>query len=98
MCICDLNPKYPLGRGQSQVLMDRMKIIKKRLSMSLQSVRRLDESLSELPEHTGLDEPPLSRESGETKFFRNYQYKHTHTNSFKGNICTLTITQMHECS
>ncbi|XP_058643460.1 cyclin-dependent kinase 16 isoform X2 [Onychostoma macrolepis] len=51
------------GRGQSQVLMDRMKIIKKRLSMSLQSVRRVDESLSELPEHTGLDEPPLSRDS-----------------------------------
>ncbi|XP_048048532.1 cyclin-dependent kinase 16 isoform X1 [Megalobrama amblycephala] len=44
--------------------MDRMKIIKKRLSMSLQSVRRLDESLSELPEDTGLDEPPLSREIG----------------------------------
>ncbi|XP_056321713.1 cyclin-dependent kinase 16 [Danio aesculapii] len=36
--------------------MDRMKIIKKRLSMSLQSVRRLDESLCDLPEHTGLEE------------------------------------------
>ncbi|XP_043089991.1 cyclin-dependent kinase 16 isoform X2 [Puntigrus tetrazona] len=58
------SPQCPLGRGQSQVLMDRMKIIKKRLSMSLQSVRRVDESLSELPEHTGLDEPPLSRDSG----------------------------------
>ncbi len=74
MCICALNPKYPLGRGQSQVLMDRMKIIKKRLSMSLLSVRRLDESLSELPEHgldeNGLDEPPLSRDSGENKLLQ----------------------------
>ncbi|XP_051998950.1 cyclin-dependent kinase 16 [Xyrauchen texanus] len=40
--------------------MDRMKIIKKHLSMSLHSVRRLDESLSDLPEHTGLDEPSVS--------------------------------------
>ncbi|XP_077094880.1 cyclin-dependent kinase 16 [Siphateles boraxobius] len=44
--------------------MDRMKIIKKRLSMSLQSVRRLEDSLSELPEDTGLDEPPLTRDIG----------------------------------
>nr|XP_055071999.1 cyclin-dependent kinase 16 [Misgurnus anguillicaudatus] len=36
--------------------MDRMKIIKKRLSMSLHSVRHVDSSLSELPELSGLDE------------------------------------------
>lgn len=81
MCICDLNSKYPLGRGQSEVLMDRMKIIKKRLSMSLQSVRRVDESLSELPEHTGLDEPPLSQDSGENKLLHKLciqTHSHTH--------------------
>ncbi|KAI7808256.1 putative cyclin-dependent kinase 17-like [Triplophysa rosa] len=42
--------------------MDRMKIIKKRLSMSLHSVRHVDDSLTELPEHSGLDEAPKSRD------------------------------------
>ncbi len=68
--------------------MDRMKIIKKRLSMSLHSVRRLDESLSELPEHTGLDEAPLSRGSGENKLS---QKLYVQTHSFKESICTLMI-------
>ncbi|KAA0716180.1 Cyclin-dependent kinase 16 [Triplophysa tibetana] len=42
--------------------MDRMKIIKKRLSMSLHSVRHVDDRLSELPEHSGLDEAHESRD------------------------------------
>lgn len=74
--------------------MDRMKIIKKRLSMSLQSVRRLDESLSELPEDTGLDEPPLSRDLGENKLLLKLciqTHTQTHTHTFKASICTLII-------
>uniref|UniRef100_A0A8B9L886 Cyclin-dependent kinase 17-like n=1 Tax=Astyanax mexicanus TaxID=7994 RepID=A0A8B9L886_ASTMX len=43
--------------------MDRMKIIKRRLSMSLRSARPVDENLSELTEHTATDEPPTSREN-----------------------------------
>lgn len=49
--------------------------------MSLQSVRRVDESLSELPEHTGLDEPPLSQDSGENKLLHKLciqTHLHTH--------------------
>ncbi|XP_026865608.1 cyclin-dependent kinase 17 isoform X4 [Electrophorus electricus] len=44
--------------------MDRMKIIKRRLSMSLRSARPVDENLSELTEHTAADEPPTSQENG----------------------------------
>lgn len=47
------------------VQMDRMKIIKRRLSMSLRSSRPVDENLSELAEHGAADEPPTSRENGE---------------------------------
>ncbi|XP_058245705.1 cyclin-dependent kinase 16-like isoform X1 [Hemibagrus wyckioides] len=43
--------------------MDRMKIIKRRLSMSLRSARPVDENLSELAEHGAADEPPTSREN-----------------------------------
>lgn len=45
--------------------MDRMKIIKRRLSMSLRSARPVDENLSELTEHAASDEPSASRENGE---------------------------------
>ncbi|KAK3566010.1 hypothetical protein QTP86_024193 [Hemibagrus guttatus] len=44
--------------------MDRMKIIKRRLSMSLRSARPVDENLSELAEHGAADEPPTSQENG----------------------------------
>ena len=50
--------------------MDRMKIIKRRLSMSLRSARPVDETLSELAEQINLEEPPVARDNGE---------KHTHT-------------------
>ncbi|MCJ8735145.1 hypothetical protein PDJAM_G00243490 [Pangasius djambal] len=43
--------------------MDRMKIIKRRLSMSLRSARPVDENLSELAEHAAADEPPTTREN-----------------------------------
>ncbi|KAI4871624.1 hypothetical protein NFI96_013404 [Prochilodus magdalenae] len=43
--------------------MDRMKIIKRRLSMSLRSARPVDENLSELTEHAAPDEAPASREN-----------------------------------
>lgn len=49
--------------------MDRMKIIKRRLSMSLRSARPVDENLSELAEHAAGDEPPTSRENGEETHF-----------------------------
>uniref|UniRef100_A0A3P8WVB7 mitogen-activated protein kinase n=1 Tax=Cynoglossus semilaevis TaxID=244447 RepID=A0A3P8WVB7_CYNSE len=39
--------------------MDRMKIIKRRLSMSLRSARPVDDSLSELAEQMTLNEPPM---------------------------------------
>lgn len=50
--------------------MDRMKIIKRRLSMSLRSARPVDENLSELAEHAATDEPPTSRENGEKTQFK----------------------------
>ncbi|XP_034447790.1 cyclin-dependent kinase 17-like isoform X1 [Hippoglossus hippoglossus] len=43
--------------------MDRMKIIKRRLSMSLRSARPVDESLSELAEQMSLDEPTTARDN-----------------------------------
>lgn len=70
---CHLNLQNLLGVEQ-KALMDRMKIIKKRLSMSLHSVRHVDDRLSELPEHSGLDEAHESRDGGET-------HTHTHTHS-----------------
>ncbi|XP_031430046.1 cyclin-dependent kinase 16-like isoform X3 [Clupea harengus] len=44
--------------------MDRMKIIKRRLSMSLRSARPVDESLSELAEQNNLGEPSNVRDHG----------------------------------
>uniref|UniRef100_A0A8C6NPH8 cyclin-dependent kinase n=1 Tax=Nothobranchius furzeri TaxID=105023 RepID=A0A8C6NPH8_NOTFU len=44
--------------------MDRMKIIKRRLSMSLRSARPVDDSLSELAEQISLDEPSTARDNG----------------------------------
>ncbi|XP_036388844.1 cyclin-dependent kinase 17-like isoform X4 [Megalops cyprinoides] len=43
--------------------MDRMKIIKRRLSMSLRSARPVDDSLSELAEQMTLDEPSAARDN-----------------------------------
>ncbi|XP_042348241.1 cyclin-dependent kinase 17-like isoform X2 [Plectropomus leopardus] len=43
--------------------MDRMKIIKRRLSMSLRSARPVDDSLSELAEQMALDEPAAARDN-----------------------------------
>uniref|UniRef100_UPI003AABA78C cyclin-dependent kinase 17-like n=1 Tax=Centroberyx gerrardi TaxID=166262 RepID=UPI003AABA78C len=43
--------------------MDRMKIIKRRLSMSLRSARPVDDSLSELAEQMALDEPTAARDN-----------------------------------
>ncbi|XP_062247668.1 cyclin-dependent kinase 17-like isoform X6 [Platichthys flesus] len=43
--------------------MDRMKIIKRRLSMSLRSARPVDDSLSELAEQMSLDEPTTARDN-----------------------------------
>ncbi|XP_069045658.1 cyclin-dependent kinase 16-like isoform X3 [Lepisosteus oculatus] len=43
--------------------MDRMKVIKRRLSMTLRSARPVDESLSELAEQITLDEPAAARDN-----------------------------------
>ncbi|XP_018593248.1 cyclin-dependent kinase 16-like isoform X2 [Scleropages formosus] len=43
--------------------MDRMKIIKRRLSMTLRSARPVDDSLSELAEQMALDEPSAIRDN-----------------------------------
>uniref|UniRef100_A0A8C5H437 cyclin-dependent kinase n=1 Tax=Gouania willdenowi TaxID=441366 RepID=A0A8C5H437_GOUWI len=43
--------------------MDRMKIIKRRLSMTLRSARPVDDSLSELAEQMALDEPSTARDN-----------------------------------
>uniref|UniRef100_A0A8C2XP49 cyclin-dependent kinase n=2 Tax=Cyclopterus lumpus TaxID=8103 RepID=A0A8C2XP49_CYCLU len=50
----------------TQSQMDRMKIIKRRLSMSLRSARPVDDSLSELAEQMALDEPAAAKDNGET--------------------------------
>lgn len=53
--------------------MDRMKIIKRRLSMSLRSARPVDDSLSELAEQMALDEPSTARDNGEAHKYSNTQ-------------------------
>ncbi|CAB1458108.1 unnamed protein product [Pleuronectes platessa] len=56
--------KQPVGPGVAVEKMDRMKIIKRRLSMSLRSARPVDDSLSELAEQISLDEPTTARDNG----------------------------------
>lgn len=58
-------PFRPVGPGVAVEKMDRMKIIKRRLSMSLRSARPVDDSLSELAEQMALDEPSAARDNGE---------------------------------
>lgn len=75
MILVVVPPPRPLGRGGAQVeKMDRMKIIKRRLSMSLRSARPVDDSLSELAEQMALDEPSAARDNGETS-----EQVHSHT-------------------
>ncbi|TRY91713.1 hypothetical protein DNTS_003341 [Danionella cerebrum] len=47
------HPERAIDNGS----MERMKVLKKRLSMSVLSVRRLDENLSDLPEHDPEEQP-----------------------------------------
>lgn len=68
-----------MGPGGAVEKMDRMKIIKRRLSMSLRSARPVDDSLSELAEQMALDEPSTTRDNGET---RGQVNPHTHTQTF----------------
>lgn len=63
---CPLISRRPLGPGGVVEKMDRMKIIKRRLSMSLRSARPVDDSLSELAEQMALDESSTARDNGET--------------------------------
>lgn len=63
---CPLRSRRPVGPGGVVGKMDRMKIIKRRLSMSLRSARPVDDSLSELAEQMALDEPSTARDNGET--------------------------------
>nr|XP_046252282.1 cyclin-dependent kinase 17-like isoform X2 [Scatophagus argus] len=53
----------PVGPSGAVEKMDRMKIIKRRLSMSLRSARPVDDSLSELAEQMALDEPSTARDN-----------------------------------
>ncbi|XP_054868881.1 cyclin-dependent kinase 17-like isoform X5 [Amphiprion ocellaris] len=55
--------EWPVGPGGAVEKMDRMKIIKRRLSMSLRSARPVDDSLSELAEQMALDEPSTARDN-----------------------------------
>lgn len=64
---CPLRSHRPVGPGGVAEKMDRMKIIKRRLSMSLRSARPVDDSLSELAEQMALDEPSTARDNGETR-------------------------------
>ncbi|TKS77690.1 Cyclin-dependent kinase 17 [Collichthys lucidus] len=57
----------PVGPGGAVEKMDRMKIIKRRLSMSLRSARPVDDSLSELAEQMALDEPSTARDNERDK-------------------------------
>lgn len=61
VCCVLLGRWAPVGGTEK---MDRMKIIKRRLSMSLRSARPVDDSLSELAEQMALDEPSASRDNG----------------------------------
>ncbi|XP_030279926.1 cyclin-dependent kinase 16-like isoform X3 [Sparus aurata] len=61
---CSRGTSRPVGPGGVVEKMDRMKIIKRRLSMSLRSARPVDDSLSELAEQMALDEPSAARDNG----------------------------------
>lgn len=67
-----------MGPGGAVEKMDRMKIIKRRLSMSLRSARPVDDSLSELAEQMALDEPNAARDNGETR-----EQGHSHAGTHK---------------
>ncbi|XP_049438081.1 cyclin-dependent kinase 16-like isoform X3 [Epinephelus fuscoguttatus] len=71
----------PVGPGGAVEKMDRMKIIKRRLSMSLRSARPVDDSLSELAEQMALDEPSAARDNGETR-----EQVHSHTGIVHENV------------
>lgn len=62
VCSLSLSGRWAPGGGTEK--MDRMKIIKRRLSMSLRSARPVDDSLSELAEQMALDEPSAARDNG----------------------------------
>lgn len=64
---CPPISRRPLGPGGVVEKMDRMKIIKRRLSMSLRSARPVDDSLSELAEQMALDESSTARDNGEKR-------------------------------
>lgn len=72
-------PPRPVGPSGAVEKMDRMKIIKRRLSMSLRSARPVDDSLSELAEQMALDEPSTARDNGET---RTSALTHLHTGKY----------------
>ncbi len=65
-CCCSPPSLRLVGPGGALEEMDRMKIIKRRLSMSLRSARPVDDSLSELAEQMALDESSTARDNGET--------------------------------
>lgn len=75
-----------MGPGVAAEKMDRMKIIKRRLSMSLRSARPVDDSLSELAEQMALDEPSTARDNGET-----CEPVHTQTHTVVFPSLTLTL-------
>lgn len=71
-----LRPEGPSGVTEK---MDRMKIIKRRLSMSLRSARPVDDSLSELAEQMALDEASTARDNGERcERVPSHMYMRTH--------------------
>lgn len=74
LVVFPLYPRRPVGPGVAVEKMDRMKIIKRRLSMSLRSARPVDDSLSELAEQMALDEPSAARDNGEI-----HEQFHLHT-------------------
>lgn len=84
---CPLHSHRPVGPGGVAEKMDRMKIIKRRLSMSLRSARPVDDSLSELAEQMALDEPSTARDNGETR-----EQVHAHT------VTVYTSTYFKHCS
>lgn len=77
---CVLLGRWAPGGGTEK--MDRMKIIKRRLSMSLRSARPVDDSLSELAEQMALDEPSSSRDNGKMP---------KHVQRYTANACIAAI-------
>lgn len=94
VCCPSLSGRWAPGGGTEK--MDRMKIIKRRLSMSLRSARPVDDSLSELAEQMALDEPSAARDNGRIRECVQWHSECTHS-FHKAVVIQFDMCTLHLC-